>query len=138
MAVRFESSKDRERETKAMDAFVATFGGRYAKLGSWDIDFRYIGDDEKTKAFIEVKGRMKDMAHAFPLPVAARKLIKLADKELNPIIIWACFDGIIYGRLSEISGDTRWGGRKSREGAKNDQEVMCYYNHQPGLKFIKY
>ena len=78
------------------------------------------------------------MEDAFPLPVANRKLIKLADKELNPIIIWACEDGIIYGRLDEIEGITRWGGRKARYGAANDQEVMCYYSKQPGLKYIKY
>tara|TARA_R100000544_G_C2209749_1_gene51245 strand:- start:134 stop:553 length:420 start_codon:yes stop_codon:yes gene_type:complete len=138
MSVRYENNKDREREVKAIEAFTSFFGGSHQKLGPWDIDFRYKGDDGKTKAYIEVKGRMKDMADAYPLPVAARKLIKLADKEINPILIWACFDGIIYGRLSEISGDTRWGGRKQREGAVNDQEVMCYYGRQSGLKFIPY
>lgn len=138
MAVRYENNADREREMKAIEAFVSLFGGSYSKLGPWDIDFKYRDEEGKTKAYIEVKGRMKNMADAYPLPVAARKLIKLADKEINPILIWACLDGIIYGRLSDISGDTRWGGRVKRKGAANDQEVMCYYGKQKGLKFIAY
>ena len=136
--MRFERREDIVREEKAMNAFCSLFGGRYAKLGDWDIDFRYIGEDGKTKAFVEVKGRMRDMKDAFPLPVAARKLIKLADKEMNPILIWACYDGIIYGKLSDIAGETKWGGRKARKGASNDQEVMCYYGKQEGLKSISY
>lgn len=138
MSVRYENNADREREVKAIEAFTSFFGGSHSKLGPWDIDFIYKDKEGKTQAYIEVKGRMKNMADAFPLPVAARKLIKLADKEINPILIWACFDGIIYGRLSDISGDTRWGGRVQREGAANDQEVMCYYKPQLGLKMITY
>jgi len=138
MAVRFETRKDRVREEKAMKAFCSLYGGRYVKLGEWDIDFRYIGEDNKTKAFIEVKGRLRPMAEAFPLPVAARKLIKLADKEMNPMLMWACEDGVIYGRLEDINGITRWGGRKARKEATNDQEVMCYYSEQAGLKMIRY
>ena len=89
MAVRFEKREDIQREEKAMKAFCSVFGGGYRKLGKWDIDFAYFNDARKTKAYIEVKGRMRDMKDAFPLPVAARKLIKLADKEISPIIIWA-------------------------------------------------
>ena len=136
--MRFESNADRAREQKAIEAFCSKFGGGYKKLGQYDIDFKYYDDNFVTKSYIEVKGRKRTMDNAFPLPVANRKLIKLADKELNPIIIWACEDGIIYGRLDEIEGVTRWGGRKARYGAANDQEVMCYYSKQPGLKYIKY
>jgi hypothetical protein len=136
--MRYENNADRIREQKAMDAFCSKFGGKGIKLGEWDIDFRYKGDDGLTKAYIEVKGRIRTMDEAWPLPVAARKIIKLSDKTINPIMIWACTDGIIYGRLEDIEGNTRWGGRKVREGSANDQEVMCYYNPQPGLKYIKY
>jgi hypothetical protein len=138
MAVRFEKREDIQREEKAMAAFCSVFGGDALKLGRWDIDYKYRDDNKKTQAYVEIKGRLRNIEDAFPLPVAARKLIKLADKEINPILIWACYDGIIYGRLDEISGDTKWGGRTARKGAVNDQEVMCYYGKQSGLKTIKY
>jgi len=41
---------------------------------------------------------------------------------LNPIIIWSCYDGIIYGEVTKLTGEFRWGGRKPREGAANDQK----------------
>jgi len=72
------------------------------------------------------------------LPIAARKVVKLCDKRLNPVVIWACDDGIIYGKPNEIQGDVRWGGRKPREGSYNDQELMLYYPKQEGTRYIKY
>ena len=74
------------------------------------------------------------MKDAYPLPIAARKLVKLADKELQSVIIWACNDGIIYGQPSKLTGTVRYGGRALRPGAANDQEIMVYYDKQKELK----
>jgi hypothetical protein len=89
-------------------------------------------------AYAEVKGRLRSMSSAYPLPIAARKVVKLCDKRLNPVIIWACDDGIIYGKPTEIKGSVRWGGRKPREGAVNDEELMIYYDKQKGFRYYKY
>jgi len=89
-------------------------------------------------SYVEVKGRNKLMADAYPLPVAVFKVSKLMDKRLNPVIIWDCLDGIIYGKVSELEGKVRYGGRTPREGSIDDEELMVYYPKQKGLKYIKF
>ena len=90
--------------------------------------------------YAEVKGRNRKIEDAFPLPVAARKIVKLMDKSKNvePVIIWACLDGIIYGKIKELGGVLKVGGRKPREHAANDIEAMVYYYETADLKKIKY
>jgi hypothetical protein len=70
--------------------------------------------------------------------VAVFKVSKLMDKRLNPVIIWDCLDGIIYGKVSELEGKVRYGGRTPREGSIDDEELMVYYPKQKGLKYIKF
>ena len=53
-------------------------------------------------------------------------------------MIWACDDGIIYGQPSELDGYVKWGGRKPRDGAVNDQELMIYYDKQKTLRYFRY
>lgn len=136
--MRFESQKDLDREKKAIRTFVNRFSGSFKKLGPDDIDYRVYDKDENLISFVEVKGRYRKMTDAFPLPVAARKVVKLSDKRLNPVMIWACDDGIIYGRISQLSGAIRWGGRKPREGSYNDQELMVYYTQANPFKYVRY
>ena len=135
--MRFETKKDLERETKAISKFVNLFNGSFKKLGPNDVDYR-VYRDNKLIAYVEVKGRLKNIEHAFPLCVAARKVVKLADKRLNPVIIWACDDGIVYARVKEIQGEVRWGGRKPRAGSSNDEELMVYFDKQKDFKYLRY
>ena len=136
--MRFETEKDLERENKAIEAFLKPFKGTCRKLGDNDIDFEVYNSDGIKLAFVEVKGRLKNIENAFPLPVSVKKLIKLYDKKLNPLIIWACFDGIIYGKLRDLKGSIISGGRPPRKGSFNDNELMAYYNDSVNLKKIKY
>tara|TARA_R110000823_G_scaffold290184_3_gene408483 strand:- start:123 stop:539 length:417 start_codon:yes stop_codon:yes gene_type:complete len=138
--MRFEREKDIERENKAIEAFLKPFNGTYDKLGCNDIDFKIYDDTGKTLAFVEVKGRLRNMQDAFPLPVSVKKLIKLIDKKINPIIIWACFDGLIYSEVKHLKGELRVGGRKPRDGSSNDIELMAYFDKEVSgnIKFIKY
>ena len=124
--MRFESKKDLDREVRAIDTFVNSFGGSYEKLGNNDIDFKVYDKNKNLISYVEVKGRLRSMENAFPLPVAARKLVKLADKRVNPVIIWAC------------EGTIKYSGRKLRVGASNDLELMAYYNNNENFKIIKY
>jgi len=96
MTKRFESKKDLDRESKAIKKFLSAFNGSAIKLGPHDIDYKIFDNDGNAICYAEVKGRIRDMKDAYPLPIAARKLVKLADKELEGVIIWACNDGIIY------------------------------------------
>ena len=136
--MRFESNTDLEREKKAIQKFVSRFKGSYKKLDPNDIDYRVFDDKGKLIAYAEVKGRYRSIANAYPLPIAARKVVKLCDKRLNPVIIWACDDGIIYGKPTHLHGQVRWGGRKPREGAVNDEELMLYYDKQEEFRYFRY
>ena len=91
-------------------------------------------------AYVEVKGRLRSVKDAYPLPIAAKKVTKLCDKRLNPTIVWACEDGILYAKVKELRGEVRWGGRKPREYSpfNNDAEFMMYFPKQKSIKYIKY
>lgn len=137
--MRFETKEDLVRETKAIDRFVRLFKGSYKKLGPNDIDFRVFDKDKKIIAYVEVKGKSSWLKDCFPLYVAARKLVKLCDKRLNPVVMWACNDGIIYAKVPELVGEMRWGGRNDiRDDAINDQELMVYFENQKCFKYLKY
>jgi hypothetical protein len=134
----FEKPEDLDREKKAITLFVNTFGGSYQKLDQFDVDYKIFDKDKNLIAYAEVKGRIRVIRDAYPLPISARKMVKLADKRITGVIIWACDDGIIYGRIDKINGDIMWGGRQPREGSSNDQELMAYFEKQKGFKYVRY
>lgn len=134
----FETEQDLIREKKAIEAFVNLFGGSYKKLDPNDIDYKVFDKSGQLIAYAEVKGRIRTMRSAYPLPVAARKLVKLTDKRLVPVIIWACEDGIIYGKVNKLKGEIKWGVRAPRDNSFNDSELMVYYDKQKELKYVRY
>lgn len=134
----FETEEDVRRERKAVELFVKIFEGSFKKLDPHDVDYKIFNKDNDLIAYAEIKGRIRTMHDAYPLPIAARKIIKLADKRLVPVIIWACEDGIIYGKLNNLIGEIKWGGRPPREGSVNDAELMVYYDKQKELKYIRF
>jgi len=134
----FETEQDLKREQKAIETFVNTFGGSFQKLDPYDIDYKVFDKSGKLIAYAEVKGRIKTMYNAYPLPIAARKIVKLTDKRLNPVAIWACEDGIIYGKVDKLKGEIKWGGRPPRDNSFNDDELMVYYDKQKALKYVRF
>lgn len=134
----FETEEDLRREHKAITTFVNVFGGSFKKLDPFDIDYKVFDKDGKLIAYVEVKGRIRSIRDAYPLPISARKLVKLMDKRLTPVVIWSCDDGIIYGQVNRLQGSIRWGGMKPREGAANDEELMVYYEKQRTLKYVRF
>ena len=131
MSTRFENDKDLDRELNAIKIFCEKFKAKYKKLGKYDVDYKVTRGD--SVCHIEFKGRNRYIADAYPLPIAARKLVKLCDKKTEGIIIWGCLDGLIYGNIKHIESIGKIGGRKPREGAANDVEYMLYFNKQDML-----
>lgn len=125
--MRFERPEDLDRELKAIGFFVDIYGLTFKKLDPNDIDFEIYNKAGELVAYVEVKGRLKNVSEAFPLPIACRKLVKLSDKRINPVIVWACHDGIIFGKIESLKGEARYGGRFKRTGSANDNEMMVYY-----------
>jgi len=138
MTKRFETTKDLEREAKAISMLCDKYGFKVEKLGDYDLDFRVFSKFGKFLGYAEVKGRNKEMHQAFSLPLAKRKYDKMMCEEGHKIIIWACYDGIIFGDLSKLLYVEREGGRKPREGSANDIEMMHYYIDQNELNRLSY
>jgi hypothetical protein len=134
----FETEQDLKREHKAITTFVNTFGGSFTKLDPNDIDYKVFDKDGNLIAYVEVKGRIRTIHNAYPLPVAARKVVKLVDKRLQPVIIWSCEDGIIYGKVNKLKGEIKWGGRTPRDSSFNDSELMVYYEKQKDLRYVRF
>jgi hypothetical protein len=134
----FETEEDLRREKNAIEVFVNTFGGSYKKLDPHDIDYKVFDKKGELIAYAEVKGRIRTMNAAYPLPIALRKISKLSDKRLNPLVIWACEDGIIYGKVNKLKGEIKWGGRTPRDNSFNDSELMIYYDKQKELKYVRF
>jgi len=137
MAKRFETNIDINREDKASDLFCKLYGYTKQKLDKNDIDFK-IYKDGKFICFLEVKGRIRNTDNAYPLPVSIRKILKMQDKKVNGVMLWACEDGIIFSRLDKLKGSIKIGGRKPRDGSTNDIEFMAYFDKSDNLKEYKY
>jgi hypothetical protein len=134
----FESELDINRERRAIELFAKTFNLKYVKLSQNDVDYKILGINGAVIGYVEVKGRIRHMADAFPLPIAIRKLVKLMDKRMKPIVVWACEDGIFYADITKIRGTVIFGGRAPRNGASNDEEMMAYYDKQSNIRYIRY
>jgi len=129
----FETDTDILREKKAIDLFVSIFGGSYKKLDPQDVDYKLSDDRGQLIAYVEVVGRIRNMKTSYPLPITLSKLNKLIDKRLNPVIVWACDDGLIYAEATKLEGVIKWGGLPPR----ND-EMMVYYDKQKTMKYVRY
>ena len=136
--MRIDTEKDLSRERKAIETFVSRFNGSFKKLGPNDVDYRIFDKDNNLIAYAEVKSCYKNIATAYPVSISAKKLVKLCDKRLNPVIVWACDDGIIYGKPTHLNGEVKWGGKTFIEGVYSDQELMVYYDKQKEFRYIKY
>lgn len=128
----FETDTDILREKKAIDLFVSIFKGSYKKLDQFDIDYKVSDDRGQLIAYVEVVGRMRSMKTSYPLPITLSKLNKLIDKRLNPVIVWACDDGIIYAEATKIEGVIKWGGLPPRD------EMIVYYDKHKTMKYVRY
>lgn len=130
----FETEQDLIREKKAIQTFVSVFGGSFKKLDPQDVDYKVFDKDGNLIAYAEIKGLIKTIYNAYPLPVAAKKLVKLVDKRLPPVVIWACEDGIIYGKANKLKGEIKW----TQDNSFYDSELMVYYDKQKELRYVRY
>lgn len=125
-----------DQKEKAMDTFVSVFGGTYTRLTTGNVDYKLFSKDNKLIAYINVVVLPRSIRMAYPLPITARDALSLGDKRLCPTIIWACEDGLIYGKSKHLIGQAQWGMAVTSN--PQLQEIMIYYNKQKHLKYIRY
>jgi hypothetical protein len=120
-----------EREQKAITTFVNTFGGSFKKLDPQDVDYKVFDKQGNIIAYAEVNSIIKTMRNAYPLSAPAKKIVKLIDKRLPPVVIWYCEDGIIYGKANKLRGEVIYGNSSSLE-------LIIYYERQKEFKYIRF
>ena len=121
-------SEEQRREKRAIDLFVSLFNGSYQKLDPNDIDYKVFDQDKNLIAYAEVVSVFRVMREAYPVPIDAKKLIKLADKRLNPVVIWSCEDGIIYCKTNKLDGSIKW----------EEDEFTVYADKVRAMKYIRF
>jgi hypothetical protein len=132
----FETEQDLIREKKAIQTFVSIFSGSFKKLDPQDVDYKVFDKDGSLIAYAEVTGRIRTIYNAYPLPITAKKLVKLIDKRISPVVIWACEDGIIYGKANKLKGEIKWS--NPLDNSFYNSELMVYYDKQKELKYVRY
>ena len=130
----FETEQDLKRQHSAITTFVNTFGGSFKKLDPNDVDYKVFDKEGNLIAYVEIRTRIRTIHNAYPLPIPARKVLKLSDKRLNPVIIWACEDGIIYSRIEKLKGEIKWGGNAPFD----IPELIIFYEKQKSLKYVRF
>lgn len=123
----FDTPEELRREKKAIELFVSMFSGSYQKLDPHDVDYKIFDKDNKLIAYAEVVSRVRTMTNSYPLPVPAKKLVKLFDKRIAPVIIWSCDDGIIYAKANELRGEII-----------SDSELIVYYKKSKEFKYVRF
>jgi hypothetical protein len=124
----FETEEEKRIQKKAIEVFVNTFGGTYQKLDASDVDYKIFDKNKNLIAYAEISSRIRTIRNAYPLPISAKKLVKLIDKRLAPVVIWSCEDGVIYGKADKLIGDIKFDG----------DEMMVYYDKQRSFKYIRF
>jgi hypothetical protein len=127
-----------DKKKKAIDIFVSLFGGSYKKLDPNDIDYKVFDKDNKLIAYAEVVVVVKTIYNAYPLSVEAKKLVKLIDKRLAPVVIWACEDGIIYGKANKLKGEIKFDSKSEQDNSFYNSELMVYYEKAKELKYVRF
>ena len=112
----------------AIKKFVNRFKGSYKKIGINDVDYRVFDASKNLISYAEVVIINKTINTAYPLEVKANNVVRVCNKRLNPVVLWACVDGLIYGKPHEIIGQVSW----------KDNELILTYPKQKTLKYLKY
>ena len=126
--MRLESEEELRREKKAIELFVSMFSGSFQKLDPNDVDYKIFDKDKKLIAYAEVRSRFKSIYDAYPLPISAKKMVKLMDKRLNPVVIWSCDDGIIYSKISHLTGTVQF----------ESDDFVLYFDKQKSMKYVRF
>jgi hypothetical protein len=130
----FETEEQSRRKLKAITLLTSVFDGSFSKLDPNDVSYKIFDKDKTLTAYAEICVRFKSIKDAYPLMMPVKKLIKLVDKRITPILIWSCDDGIIYGYADQLTGMIKWGSMTPNLAS----EMIVYYDKQKGLKYVRF
>jgi len=120
-------------KVKAITKFTERFNGSFKKLGPNDVDYRVYDSDNNLISFVLVILTKKKVTDCYPLSIPLNKLSQLSLKRLNPVVIWACNDGFMYGKVKELNGNVSWMGT-----TELNSELVVQYPKQKTFKYARY
>lgn len=120
------------RVEKGIKMFTDKFGFTYKKLPPGDVGYRIYDVDNNLVAYAEGVIVPRRITNAYPMPVLARKVMKLYDKRLNPVVIWVCDDGIAYGNINKLEGHVKIG-----QPLSGGEDIIIEYPKQKDIKYLK-
>ena len=120
-------------KVKAITKFTERFNGSFKKLGPNDVDYRVYDSDNNLISFVLVIPTKKKVTACYPLSIPLNKLSQLSLKRLNPVVIWACNDGFMYGKVKELNGNVSWMGT-----TELNSELVVQYPKQKTFKYARY
>ena len=100
----FNGDDDKPRQNKAISKFTESFSGSFKRLSPIDVDYRIYNKDGEIIAYAQVICVYDTISKSKQLEVLADKAVRVTNKMMNPIIIWAFDDGIAYIKLKNSEG----------------------------------
>lgn len=118
---------EEQSKLKAVERFCAVTGLQYTNLAPSDVSIK-ITDKNTPIGYADIVPCHKLIHEAYPLHIPSKRVVMLADKLLNPVIIWACKDGVVYAPVMNLRGKTM---------CVNKQSTM-FFHKQRCMRFIYY
>lgn len=125
------------RRRVAIETYCDSMGYGFTVNVNDGVNYKITDGDNMTVGYAIVKARYKSVARANPVFVSARSLFKLIETKLEPVIIWSCNDGILYGDPRKLAGDIVYGDFSHDEELANESMVVFYRNTR-ALKRVMY
>jgi hypothetical protein len=130
--------EDLDKKKKAARTFVNMFGGSFVALSISDTDFKIFDSKKKLIAYAEVIIIDDFYDISSNLIVKIQSLLRLSNKRLNPVVIWAFNDGIVYSKVTKIEGLIKWGSPKGKPSLPSTMELIADYKQNKNFKYERY
>ncbi|MDB4461772.1 hypothetical protein N8289_04190 [Flavobacteriales bacterium] len=130
--------EDLDKKKKAARTFVNMFGGSFVALSISDTDFKIFDSKKKLIAYAEVVIVDDFYDISTDLIVKIQSLLRLSNKRLNPVVIWAFNDGIVYSKVTKIQGLIKWGSPKGKPSLPSTMELIADYKQNKNFKYERY
>lgn len=130
--------EDLDKKKKAARTFVNMFGGSFVGLSISDTDFKIFDSKKKLIAYAEVVTVNDVYDSSTDLIIKIQSLLRLSNKRLNPVVIWAFNDGIVYSKVTKIEGLIKWGSPNGKPSLPSTMELIANYKQNKNFKYERY
>lgn len=132
-----ESEGDLSVKQKAIQVFVSKFKGSFEKLSSNDVDYKVYDSNGDLISYADIIVCEEYFQDSTEISLSMKKLIKLSDKRLNPVMIWAFKNCIAYCKTKFIVGHAVWIKKIDIPEIYSPEELYLILDNKQKIKIIK-